>query len=62
MRVSAPRMAEMRNFGNGELRVFNCYVQPYGSSANLKLWCFERTVFEIIWTTTDTALNGNASK
>ena len=29
MRVSAPRMAEMRNFGNGELRVFNCYVQPY---------------------------------
>lgn len=40
MRVSAPRMAEMRNFGNGELRVFNCYVQPYWQRANIKLTDF----------------------
>lgn len=37
MRFSAPRMAEMRNFGGEELRVFNCWLQFFGDSANFEL-------------------------
>ena len=42
MRVSAPRMLEMRKFGGRKLRVFNCCVQPYGDTAKFKLSCLQQ--------------------